>query len=300
MPRVEFKVNNSRSFIRVQEGDTSHSFAIHRLTYVAEYGLDKLRDAGQIHHIGCRWNNNPENLIDRRAKPLPMLLSTKGYEYFRSEWGGEASIVQHHRLLYVAEHGLEALDTDERIRHKNGIFWDNRPSNIITERSKPPTLRVDQNGYEYFCCSVGEKDEKVPHHRLLYVAEHGFDALDADDLVHHENHIRWDNRPGNLSAESREDHAEYHFTHYHYSNFEDTRHLPDRDDSERVEEHIRTEYQASDTVSVPTVAGKMGIAPTTAREILSLLAETPLLDDTDDGYRVTDPATGSSASKPHP
>jgi transcriptional regulator with PAS, ATPase and Fis domain len=46
-------------------------------------------------------------------------------------------------------------------------------------------------------------------HRLVAVAEYGFDAV-VENHVHHKNHIPWDNRPSNLELMSQEEHYRYH------------------------------------------------------------------------------------------
>jgi len=46
-------------------------------------------------------------------------------------------------------------------------------------------------------------------HRLIMVAEHGFDAVCGMD-VHHKNHIKWDNRPENLELLSHGEHTDIH------------------------------------------------------------------------------------------
>ena len=68
-------------------------------------------------------------------------------------------------------------------------------------------------GYEKWRHAVdydGERvDHRVSHHRLLAVAEFGFDAV-AGMAVHHENGLKWDNRIENLSLKTAEEHAELH------------------------------------------------------------------------------------------
>jgi DNA-binding XRE family transcriptional regulator len=68
-------------------------------------------------------------------------------------------------------------------------------------------------GHTYWSVNVEEEDGwknyKVGIHRLIAVAEHGFDAL-KDKHVHHINHIPWDNRPDNLEVLSGKEHMTYH------------------------------------------------------------------------------------------
>lgn len=52
--------------------------------------------------------------------------STRGYEY----WSPGNTMVYVHRLMAVALEGLDALEGDIQVHHKNGIEWDNRPENL--------------------------------------------------------------------------------------------------------------------------------------------------------------------------
>lgn len=60
-------------------------------------------------------------------------------------------------------------------------------------------------GYEL----IWHGDHCVRHHRLLAVAEHGFDAV-ADKDVHHRNGVHWDNRPANLTLVDPSEHGRLH------------------------------------------------------------------------------------------
>lgn len=51
-------------------------------------------------------------------------------------------------------------------------------------------------------------------HRLMMVAEEGFDALE-DKVVHHKNHIPWDNRTENLELMSRAEHSSHHSEYWY-------------------------------------------------------------------------------------
>lgn len=64
-------------------------------------------------------------------------------------------------------------------------------------------------GYEIWQARVDGEVKRVSHHRLLMVAEHGYDAL-TDKVVHHINGIRWDNRVENLELMTAEEHNELH------------------------------------------------------------------------------------------
>lgn len=73
---------------------------------------------------------------------------------------------------------------------------------------RPPNFRV-KDGYECWQTLVGEITRQVQVHRLLAVAEYGFDAVCEID-VHHKNSIKWDNRPENIEPKDRSQHVRDH------------------------------------------------------------------------------------------
>ena len=72
------------------------------------------------------------------------------------------------------------------------------------------TLHHTGEGYEYVRCRAGDDDATVYIHRLLYVAEHGLDALPTGWHVHHEVSVPWLNVPGNLVAVDPDTHGRHH------------------------------------------------------------------------------------------
>lgn len=81
---------------------------------------------------------------------------------------------------------------------------------MVVSVTDVPSLQSTGEGYEYVRCRAGEADDTVYIHRLLYVAEHGLDALPADYHVHHRRSIPWLNTPGNLVAVEPEPHSRHH------------------------------------------------------------------------------------------
>lgn len=65
-----------------------------------------------------------------------------------------------------------------------------------------------QDGYEVFSSS----GDRVLVHRLIMVAEEGFDAVVGMD-VHHQNEVKWDNRPENLKLMDPAEHISHHRSH---------------------------------------------------------------------------------------
>jgi transposase len=78
-----------------------------------------------------------------------------------------------------------------------------------SNREKPPYLGTNQRGYEVLEHHDGENQRHVKLHRLVAVAEHGFDAVDGK-VVHHQNGIPWDNRGQNLEPLTPQAHARRH------------------------------------------------------------------------------------------
>jgi transposase len=64
-----------------------------------------------------------------RKHPTNFTTTRDGYETWRCEVDGVKHPVRVHRLVAVAEYGLEAV-VGKHVHHKNGIPWDNRPENL--------------------------------------------------------------------------------------------------------------------------------------------------------------------------
>jgi transposase-like protein len=74
----------------------------------------------------------------RRTNHAAFYTELRGYEVWDS--GGDGKDMYVHRLLAVAKYGLDSV-IGKQVHHKNGIKWDNRPSNIdILENSEHQKL----------------------------------------------------------------------------------------------------------------------------------------------------------------
>jgi len=71
--------------------------------------------------------------------------------------------------------------------------------------TRPAKITTGTNGYEKFQVS----QTSFYHHRLLAVAEYGFDSV-CGNVVHHISNIPWDNRPENLEVMTRKEHSKFH------------------------------------------------------------------------------------------
>lgn len=70
-------------------------------------------------------------------------------------------------------------------------------------------LKTHRKGYERWEHEIQDLKLAVRVHRLLAVAEHGFDEV-ADKHVHHKNQIPWDNRPDNIEIMEPSEHIRLH------------------------------------------------------------------------------------------
>lgn len=66
---------------------------------------------------------------DPRKKPPHHYWDSRGYETVCYDNGAEKGQFYIHRLIAIAEYGIEAVKEND-VHHINGVKWDNRPSNI--------------------------------------------------------------------------------------------------------------------------------------------------------------------------
>lgn len=76
-------------------------------------------------------------------------------------------------------------------------------------RSGKTKFGTHTRGYEYWRSWNPDGEEIMYVHRLVAVAEYGFDAV-AGNHVHHKNGIQWDNRPDNIEVKAEKDHLADH------------------------------------------------------------------------------------------
>ncbi|UBF23374.1 HNH endonuclease [Haloarcula tailed virus 3] len=70
-------------------------------------------------------------------------------------------------------------------------------------------FEINSDGYKTVVSNFKGVRDRFYLHRLLAVAEYGFDAVKGMH-VHHENGIKWDNRPENIEIMMPEEHGRMH------------------------------------------------------------------------------------------
>jgi len=78
------------------------------------------------------------------------------------------------------------------------------------------SFHTAKHGYEVISTKVNGVQKSVRLHRLVAVAEYGYDAV-VDKSVHHESNIPWDNRPENLEPMTRAEHRSLHEANQNYN-----------------------------------------------------------------------------------
>lgn len=113
--------------------------------------------------------------------------------------------------------GKTAAEIADQVDCCLGAVYDNLRRHEIEIRSSnryhassPPRYFMRDDGYMMWKISTGEGNQvDVLVHRLLAVAEYEMD-IGGDDVVHHKNDIKWDNRPSNIEVMERGEHSAHH------------------------------------------------------------------------------------------
>jgi len=117
------------------------------------------------------------------------------------------------RELYVnqdlsSREVAEKLDCDK----KTVLTWLKRNGiDVTTPKSRrPPTFYTAPDGRERIKTQINGEQYSILHHRLLAVAEFGFDSV-SDNIIHHLNGLAWDNRPSNIQLlNNQQEHMDKH------------------------------------------------------------------------------------------
>lgn len=113
--------------------------------------------------------------------------------------------------LSLTEIASRSTVTHQTIRHhliQNGIERRSRKEGLEQAFSDKPAYYMQaSNGYQTW--KDRQSGRYMSVHRLLAIAEYGFDAVEGN-VVHHKNGVRWDNRPENIEVMTPSEHAKHH------------------------------------------------------------------------------------------
>jgi len=118
------------------------------------------------------------------------------------------------RHLYH-DRGLSLAKIGARFDVADDTVWYHMKKHDIDRRrafnDRPPYYGTTPDGYCRIQHHDGESNRGVMVHRLLAVAEYGFDAV-VGNVTHHRNGIKWDNRPENIELMPLSEHTSIHHT----------------------------------------------------------------------------------------
>jgi len=127
----------------------------------------------------------------------------------------KANVLKEH--FYTKEMNQQQIAEKFDVSHQTISRWMNEhginpgQDSSHFQRKEHTTFLTDAEGYERadsYDPGAGSK-EYVKIHRLVAVAEYGFDTV-CGGVVHHLNGIPFDNRPVNLEVFSNPEHMEMH------------------------------------------------------------------------------------------
>ena len=121
-------------------------------------------ELGYGHRTVRRWmdrlnidlrSRSERRRLDHSKQPASFSLGSYGHERWDNQFGDRQYVVKVHRLLAVAEYGIETL-RDKVVHHKNGVPWDNRVENIeLMTASEHSALHYPQS--EAMCKDPDER-----------------------------------------------------------------------------------------------------------------------------------------------
>lgn len=151
-----------------------------------------------------------DETIRRRLRKMDVKMRTVN-DYTIGEYQDKETL----RELYV-ESELSIPEISNRfdcctatvMKYVNKFGFEKR-GRTIGERKEYANYWTDKNGYERWLTAHRDTTEHIFVHTLLAISEYGIDAVKGK-VVHHDNEIPWDNRPGNIELMDRGEHTAYH------------------------------------------------------------------------------------------
>lgn len=111
-----------------------------------DVSADAIRRAMQRHGVEVRDAGQRQKL-DKWKGPAPFGTGDRGYERWKTTVEYDQLKVYVHRLLAVAEYGIDEIRGKE-VHHKNRIKWDNRPDNIeVLDPSEHRRLHAEDDSW---------------------------------------------------------------------------------------------------------------------------------------------------------
>jgi hypothetical protein len=128
-----------------------------------------------------------------------------------------------HQLVAIAEGAdpEKIFAGEQRVYHRNGIKFDNRPENVEAaaqgphERKRTPSFYTKPSGYESVDSWIPSKGvtKSVRVHQLVVIAEGGDPEKvfsGGEYHIHHRDGVPFDNRAENLELLSCDGHSKRH------------------------------------------------------------------------------------------
>lgn len=153
--------------------------------------------------------------IERRSRSESLRIYHGKKDYHNQGFLYEKYIEEQMSIPEIAELCDVSVSTIERHLIKNNIprrSISDGVSNYYQQNGFVPF--IDSDKYNYWHHMYEREYRSVAVHRLLAVAEYGFDEVSGKD-VHHKNRIPWDNRPENIELLSKKEHGRLHSNEYH-------------------------------------------------------------------------------------
>jgi len=174
-------------------------------------------DQSQIaEKLGCsrttikKWFNKHNLNTRSQSDVVELAHEKKGGD---SPWRDKEILedMYYNQRMSLSEIASELGCGDEDVRRWMEKYDLDRRSLSESHKVLTPVFYTSTDGYEISCSSnaMEENPDEARIHRLVAVAEHGFDAV-AGNIVHHKNGIKWDNREQNLSVMSQSEHTALH------------------------------------------------------------------------------------------
>jgi len=193
----DYKPSYSTIYRRVKEWDVERDTDIRKLDLPTQDIVSLYKDGMSCQQIADKF--------DCSTKPIESRLKENGIQLDGAEFVNikreelEEAVSKFTTVKELAEH----FDCDRATIDRKLEKYDIDPPTLYNKKA---TLS-DINGYQALQCGVVGKGVLV--HRLLAVAEYGYENV-CDNVIHHKNGIRWDNRPDNIEVMTRSEHSKLH------------------------------------------------------------------------------------------